>query len=70
MPPCPMTLIADRSLPFPFQAQPQASQFLENVFRVLNLNYCRFDGGDIAFIILAGALVFLMVPGLGTWCNG
>lgn len=26
----------------------------------------RFDGGDVAFIILAGALVFLMVPGLGT----
>lgn len=25
----------------------------------------RYDGGDVAFIILAGALVFLMVPGLG-----
>ena len=25
----------------------------------------RFDRGDVSFIILAGALVFLMVPGLG-----
>lgn len=29
----------------------------------------RYDGGDVAFIILAGALVFLMVPGLGTFLS-
>jgi hypothetical protein len=26
---------------------------------------CSFDRGDVSFIILAGALVFLMIPGLG-----
>lgn len=27
--------------------------------------FSRFNGGDVAFIIAAGAMVFFMVPGLG-----
>lgn len=26
-----------------------------------------FDRGDVSFIIVAGAMVFLMIPGLGTF---
>ena len=30
----------------------------------------RFDRGDVSFILLAGALVFFMVPGVGPCCGG
>ena len=40
-------------------------------FSILTIPFstCRFDKGDVAFIILAGALVFFMVPGVGEWVS-
>ncbi|KII86385.1 hypothetical protein PLICRDRAFT_288561 [Plicaturopsis crispa FD-325 SS-3] len=48
---------------------------LENVLRrgterVLRRDFSQFDKGDVSFIIVAGAMVFLMVPGLAFLYSG
>ena len=71
-------MIPSAFLSFPLANSTRSSLYLQDNWRTsapylsaarsLNLTPCRFDRGDVSFIIVAGAMVAFMVPGLGACC--